>query len=154
MPNEIQTKLDSVGTFAITLAALASGNARQSSIVTNSLNRFAALIFLKIETGAVAPTTGTVVEIFLLRNDRIINYSTDGCGNADAAITINNAQMIGTIVVNASANTFFWGDFDTAPLGPLSGQWGIAVRNSTDQALHGTEGNFVKEWNYYVPEIQ
>jgi len=155
MPNEIRTKFDNNNNFTITLGALASGAARQSTMISNfPAFRPAALICLRIQTGAVAPTTGTVVEIFLLRNDNIISYSTDGAGTVDAAITINNAQMIGTIVVNNSVNTYFYGDFDTAPLGPLGYQWGIAVRNSTDQAFNAAEANFIKEYVTYLPEIQ
>lgn len=149
----VQNRLDGNANFTITLGGLAAGSSRQSTMIANTNNRASALVMVKIQTGAAAPTTGTVVEIFLLRNDNIISYSTDGAGATDAAITINNAQLLGTIVVNNNANAYFYGDFDTAPLGPLGYQWGIAIRNNTDQALNGTEGNFIKEYCYYLPEI-
>jgi hypothetical protein len=154
MANEIRTKFDGLQYFTCTLAGLASGNARQSTIVTNPNARFAALISIRIQTGNVAPTTGTVYELFLIRDDGSGNYKTDMAGTTDAAITISNAQLIGTIVVNNSANAYFTGDFDTAPLGPLGANWGIAIRNSTDQAIGVTESNMCKEWQYYLPEIQ
>jgi len=153
MPNEIRTKLDAFANFTITLASLASGAARQSTILTNPNQRPAALINLRLQSGA-APAAGTIYELYLLRSDNITTYRTDNAGAADAAITIVNAQLIGTIVVTNSLNTNFYGDFDTSPLGPLGPAWGIAVKNSTDQALNATEGNHVKEYATYLPEIQ
>lgn len=153
MPNEIRTKFDAVANFTITLASLAAGSARQSTILTNANNRGAAVIYLKIESGN-APAAGTIYEVYLLRDDGVTTLRTDNAGAADAAITIVNAQLIGTIVVTNTANAFFTADFDTAPLGPLGPKWGIAVKNSTDQALNATEGNHVKEFAYYLPEIQ
>lgn len=154
MANEIRTKFDAVATFTITLASLASGSARQSSILTNANNRGAAVIYLKIRSGAGAPAAGTIYELYLIRDDGVTTLRTDNAGAADAAITIVNAQLIGTLVVTNNANTNFTGDFDTAPLGPLGPKWGIAVKNSTDQALDATEANHVKEFAYYLPEIQ
>lgn len=153
MANEIRTKFDAVATFTITLASLAAGNARQSTIVANANARGAAVIYLKIESGN-APTAGTIYELYLLRDDGITTLRTDNAGAADAAITIVNAQLIGTIVVTNTANAFFTADFDTSPLGPLGPKWGIAVKNSTDQALNAVEANHVKEYAYYLPEIQ
>lgn len=153
MPNEIRTKLDAVANFTITLAALASGAARQSTMIANANNRGAALIFLKLQSGN-APAAGTIYEVYLLRADSGGTYRSDGAGAADAAITIVNAQIMGTIVVTNNANTNFYGDFDTAPLGPLGFTWGIAVKNSTDQALNAAEGNHLKEYATYLPEIQ
>ena len=153
MANEIRTKLDAVANFTISLAALASGTARQSTMVANANNRGAALIYLKIKSGN-APAAGTIYEVYLLRADSAGTYRSDNAGAADAAITIVNAQILGTIVVTNTANAFFFGDFDTAPLGPLGFSWGIAVKNSTDQALNATEANHLKEYATYLPEIQ
>lgn len=153
MANEIRTKFDAVSTFTITLAGLAAGSARQSSILTNANNRPAAVIYLKIQSEN-APAAGTIYELYLLRDDGVTTLRTDNAGAADAAITITNAQLIGTLVVTNNANTNFTGDFDTAPLGPLGPKWGIAIKNSTDQAINAVEANSVKEFAYYLPEIQ
>ena len=59
--------------------------------------------------------------------------------------------LLGTIVVTATTAKNFYGEFDTAPLGPLGPEWGIAVKNTTGQALDSTEGNHVKEYSYYTP---
>lgn len=154
MANEIRTKFDAVGTFTITLASLAAASSRQSTIIANSNNRAAAIVYLRIRSGGSAPTAGTCYFIYLLRTDGITTYRTDGAGASDAAITVNNAQLLGTIAVTNNSNTDFYGEFDTAPLGPLGPGWGIAVNNGTDQALNGTEGNHLKEYAYYLPEIQ
>ncbi|MDQ3098884.1 MAG: hypothetical protein M3Q44_04000 [bacterium] len=151
MANEIRTKLITRATMAMTLASLANGNAQQSIIVSNSNNYPAALIFLKITSGSVAPTNGTVYEVYLLRGDG--TNKTDNAGASDAAITIENASLLGTIVVTNNASKAFYSEFDTAPLGPLGTEWGIAVKNASGQALNSTESNHVKAYQYYVPEV-
>jgi hypothetical protein len=152
MANEIRTKPITRATFTITLASLADASARQSDLISNSNNYPAALVFLDIQSGGSAPTAGTVYEVYLLRSDG--TKATDGAGASDAAITIENAPLLGTIVVTNSTNKHFYGEFDTAALGPLGTSWGIAVKNSTGQALHATEGNHTKAYTYYVPEVQ
>jgi hypothetical protein len=156
MASEIRTKPITKATFTCTLASLANGSARQSTMINNSNNYPAALVTMKIKSGAVAPTVGTVYEVYLLRGDDASSstYRTDGAGASDAAITIENAQLLGTIIVTATTNKVFYGDFDTAALGPLGPEWGIAVKNSSGQALHATEGDHLKGYVYYVPEAQ
>lgn len=156
MANPITLPTQAKASFTITLASLANGNARQSDMIANSGNRPAAIVYLKIKSGGSAPTAGTVYSVYLLRgNDPSSStYRTDGAGASDAAITIENAPLLGTIVVTANTAKNFYGDFDTAPLGPLGPEWGIAVLNSSGQALSGTEGDHVKSYVYYNPEIQ
>ena len=150
--NEIRDKLDTRATFTLTLASLANGSARQSTMVANTNKRPAALVFLDIQSGGVAPTAGSLYEVFLLRGDG--TRRTDNAGASDAAITIENAPLLGVIVVTATANKHFYGEFDTSRLGSLGLEWGIAVKNSSGQALHATEGNHVKAYTAYVPEVQ
>jgi hypothetical protein len=154
MPNEIRAKFDTADNFTITLASLATTAGRQSTMVNNSTNRPAAVVYMRIQSGT-APTAETIYELYLLRGDSTSpTYRTDGAGASDAAITILNATLLGTIVVTNNANTNFYGDFDTAPLGPLGPQFGIAVVNGTNQSLNSTEGNHVKKYALYLPEIQ
>jgi hypothetical protein len=153
--------------FTLSLApggvGLAAGGARQSTLIANktSVNADgsgypAAMVYIKIKSGAAAPTAGKVYEVYLLRGDNgsSSSYRTDGAGASDAAITIENAQLLGTIIVTATGAKVFYGEFDTAPLGPLGPEWGIAIKNATDQALDTTEGNHLKEFSYYIPEAQ
>ena len=152
MANEITTKDIASAGFTITLASLADGSGRQSTLITNSSNYPAALVHIKITSGASAPTVGSVYEVYLLRSDGTI--ADDGAGASDAALTIENAPLLGTIVVTATTAKAFYGVFDTAPLGPLGSSWGIAIKNETGNALSSTEGDHDKNYVYYIPEVQ
>jgi len=153
MANIILTKNVAVAAFTITLASLANGSARQSTIVDNSTTDYpAALIYLKIESNGSAPTAGAIYEIYLIRGDGTTRD--DAAGASDAAITIENAPLLGTIVTTATINKNFYGIFDTSALGPLGPEWGIAVKNSSGQALNATEGNHYYKYGYYYPEVQ
>jgi hypothetical protein len=157
MANEIRTKNIAKATFTLTLASLANAAVRQSTLIDNSSNDYpAALIYLKIKSGGTAPTAGKVYEVYLIRgNDPASSdYRSDGAGASDAAITIENAVLLGAIVVTNTANKVFYGEFDTAPFGPLGPEWGIAIKNNSGQALHATEGDHYKGYAYYVPEVQ
>ena len=149
----ITTKLDAEVAWTITLASLANGSARQSDIVTNSNDRPAFLSYNKIQSGT-APTAGAIYEFYLLRDDDDgTPYRTDGAGASDAAITIENAQMLGTIVVTNTLNKDFYGDFDSAPLGPLGASFGIAIKNRSGQALNATEANHFMRFTTYYPDV-
>lgn len=153
MANAILTKNVAQAGFTITLASLANGSARQSTLLDNSTTDYpSALVHIKIKSNASTPTAGTVYEVYLLRSDGAI--ADDAAGASDAAITIENAPLLGTIVATATANKLFYGVFDTSPLGPLGPTWGIAIKNSTGQALHATEGDMDYNYTYYYPEVQ
>lgn len=143
------TPMQTRATFTITLASLATASARQSTLISNSSNYPAAMIFLQIKSGASGPTAGAVYELYLLRSDG--TTADDAAGASDAAITIENAPCIGTIIVTNTANKVFYGVFDTAPWGPLGGSWGIAVKNSSGQTISTTEGDHIKGYQYYSP---
>lgn len=161
MAKEIRTKVPATKqTITCSLApggiGLAAGAARQSTMIANSSNYPSATVYLRIKSGASAPTAGTVYEVYLLRGDDASSsgYRTDNAGASDAAITIENAQLLGTIVVTNTANKNFYGEFHTGFLGPLGPEWGIAIKNATNQAVSTTEGDHLKEYNYFVPEVQ
>lgn len=150
--SEIRQKPITRATFTITLASLTNGSARQSTLISNSNNYPSALVYLKLTSGGVAPTVGTVYEVYLIRSDG--TNATDGAGASDAAITLENAPLLGTIVVTATTAKAFYGEFDTSPLGPLGASWGIAVKNSSGQTISTTEGDHIKAYQYFVPEAQ
>ena len=153
MASEIKLKDIARATFTITLASLATNSARASASVDNSVTDYpAAIVNLKITSGATAPTAGALYEVYLLRYDGVIG--TDGWTGIDAAITIENAPLLGTIVVTATASKAFYAEFDTSVLGALGRTWGIAVKNASGQALDATEANHIKGYSYYVPEVQ
>lgn len=153
MANAILTKNVAAAGFTITLASLASGSARQSTLLDNSSSDYpAAIIYLKITSGSVAPTAGSIYEVYLIRGDGTLRD--DNAGATDAAITIENAPLLGTIVLTATTSKAFYGVFDTSSLGPLGPEWGIAVKNSSGQTLNTTEGNHDYNYVYYAPEVQ
>jgi hypothetical protein len=141
--------------FTQTLAALAAGAAQQSDMVDNDPGNYpAALIGYDIQSGAVAPVAGATYEIFLLRGE---DHNTagilrdDNAGPTTAAITIENSQVVGSLVVTATANKHFTAIWPTVNLGTLGTAFGTAVRNNTSQALNGTEGNHKKRYMLYNP---
>lgn len=150
MANEIRTKLDAWADFTITLASLPIGGGRQSTILANGNNRPAALVLLRISPN-VAPTAGTVYEVYLIRGDGTGNR-TDLAGAADAILAPVNAQLLGVLVSNGTTDVE--DIFDTAPLGPLGTEWGIIVKNATNQTIDAVEANHIKRYATYLPEIQ
>jgi len=56
MANEIRTKPITKATFTQTLASLANGSGRQSTMINNSSNYPAAIVYLKIESNGSVPT--------------------------------------------------------------------------------------------------
>ncbi len=153
--SEIQTHLDSAATFTITLPSLAAsavGVGRQSTLLTNSNQRNGALVGVQIESNGSAPTAGGTYDVYLLRTAG--GVTDDNAGASDAAITVINAEPLGSLVVTNSANTKFYKVFDTTPLGPLGLTWGIAVVNNTSQALNATGTNHVCGYTYFLPQSQ
>ncbi len=147
------TKTDARATFTITVDSLASGSAVQSTLIDNSsLNRPAAIVFVRLESNGSNPTAGTTYDVYLLRKDG--TNATDGAGASNAAITIENAPLLGSIVVTANANKDFYGEFDTSLLGPLGPTWGIAIKNNSGQALHAATSTSVCAYMTYYPEVQ
>lgn len=51
MPNEIRTKRDPSASFTITLASLANGSARQSTMVTNTNDRPGMILQMVLQSG-------------------------------------------------------------------------------------------------------
>lgn len=152
--NTILDKFVARATFTITLDSLATSSTagRQSTMISNaSPCHKAAKITVVLQSNGSAPTSGAVYEVFLIRSDG--TNADDGAGASDAALTIENAPLLGTIVVTATANKSFYGVFDTAPLGPLGPSWGIAVRNNTGQALHAATSTNAAAYEYYDPDI-
>lgn len=145
--NSVQTDNPAAAVaFTITLASLASsvvGVGRQSTLITGNTAR-SALVGVKITTGTT-PTINTLVYVYLIRGDGTIND--DGAGATDAAITVINAPLLGTILVPATTTAAaYTALFDTKFLGSLGPTWGIAIVNSTVAALNATAGNFTVEY--------
>ena len=134
--------------FTITLASLASSTAgvgRQSTLITG-VTAHSAIIAVQITvSGSANPTANTPIYVYLIRSDGTL--ADDGAGASDAGITIINAPLLG--VLNCSATTqsaVYTGIFDTSVIGVLSPTFGIAIVQSTGQALNATAGNLIAEY--------
>ena len=132
--------------LTITLASLASSTAgvgRQSTIVDNTSNAYtAAWLACNIKCGT-SPSSNALIYIYLIRDDNNgTNIRDDAAGASDAALTVLNAPLIGTLTTKSSAATgdVLKGVFYVPNLGP---KWGIAVVNSTGVNLDSTGGNHV-----------
>lgn len=158
MANQINTKNITLGTHTITLASLANGSGRQSDLIDNSTNDYpAAIVYARVASGAAAPTAGASYELYLLRGNAAPasnTYASDNAGTGDAAITVENAPLLGAVVVTATANKHFYGEFDTSALGPLGPSWGVALKNSSGGTLNPTAGSHLLTYSLYVPEVQ
>jgi len=134
--------------FIITLASLGIGSARQSDMIENYEDYPAVWISVLIKSGT-APSAGRVYKVYLLRDTG--NVADDNAGGSDAAITIENAPLLGVIGVTNTANKNFYGIFytGTKDIGPLGHRWGIAIKNDTDQALNAS-GHYAG-YTYAIP---
>jgi hypothetical protein len=153
---DILTILDTNTAFTITLASLANATARQSTVINNSGNKYGALVYVELMSGTTAPTASSTYEVYLIRSNTNSSptYRSDNAGASDAAITIENAKCLGVITLTATSNKVFYGEFDTSPLGPLGPEWGIAIRNSSGQTIHATEGNHMTGYTYHRQQVQ
>ena len=154
---DILTVPGTLTAMTITLASLATsaaGVGRQSTLVDNtSVKAPAALVYCKVTTGTT-PTANTSILVYLIRYDNSA-FGDDGCGTSDAALTIINAQLLGSILNPATtSNTAYYGVFDTAPFGPLGPKWGVAIVHNTGVNLNSTGGNHVIEYIAYNPQVQ
>ncbi len=143
--------LDPPAVVNITIAGLASGAARQSDYIANTNQRAHAKVTFQCRTGAVAPTNGTIVELWLLRTDYqslVGLFGDDGTGPSDAPYPVpptlpRNATLIGSLSVTANAIATFKGTFFTD--GVLGDFFGFAVVNRTDQALDPSGNTIIIE---------
>lgn len=162
MASEIQTKIDDAVAFDIDPEGVTDGSAVQSAFVDNNApteKRGAFLSYWEITSAdGTAPDAGAIYEIYLLRaNDDPASgatYRTDGATNAKGSITIENATLMGTIVVTATTGKVFYGDFDSAPLGPIGFSFAVAFQNESGATTSSTAADHEHTYGLYLPEIQ
>jgi len=136
-----------IADFTITLASLGNsttGVGRQSTLIDNTSNLYESALVSVMFTVGTTPTANTPILVYLIRSDNNgTPIADDGAGTSDAALTIKNANLIGTIInPAATSNTAYSGVFDTVSLGSLGPRWGIAIVNSTGVTANSTAGNF------------
>ena len=136
MANIIKAEHDASVALTITLASLADGSARQSTMVNNLDNAQMVRIYFKVTTGTT-PTDKETIEFYLLSGN-LVGIRTDNAGASDAAITIDTASIVKVIQVDTTNDKTYRGSFLIRNPGS---EWGIAVKNNTGAALNSTGGN-------------
>lgn len=142
--SEILSKFGTVVTPTITLASLANGAGRISAVIDNTTVRASmAEVFLRIKTGASAPTVNTAVKVYLVRRSNAgTDLADDALGTIDAAVTVEPAQaeLLGSIIVDATTAKTYEKSVLAYDLSP---KYSLVVWNSIGNALDSTGGSFV-----------
>jgi hypothetical protein len=144
MPSQILSKYGTIVNPTITLASLANNAGRVSTIIDNTTTRAPmAMVFVRITTGATAPTSLSVVKVYLVRhsNDGTLDLADDGLGSTDAAVATEpiRAELLGTIQVTTATNATYTRTFLAYDLPP---DYNVVVWNATGQTLNATASNF------------
>jgi hypothetical protein len=150
----ILSQFGSATGITITLGSLASGSARQGTIVDNTGTKFPRVLLAASVKLGTSPTANTLVSLYLLRDDTGSGpIRTDGAGASDAAITVLNAQLIGTLRSGGSPST---GDVlsDVFAVDEPGPKWTVAALNGTGVALDATNGNHTIEFIGVNPQLQ
>ncbi len=154
MANEIKDKFAASTAFTISLAGVADGAGRQSTMINNETTRFQdVLVFVKVTTGT-SPDGDSTIGVYAIRgDDHTANIRSDNAGASDAALTVLNAELLGVIRTDSGGtnDTAYYGVFLFHRPGP---GYGIAVVNNTGAALHATGGNHVARYVGLNPEVQ
>lgn len=157
MANEIRAKYSTPAPLTISLApsgvGLASStggtSARQATFVDNSVTRYGRIhLYPRVKLGTT-PTTGRLVYFWLLKSDG--TNRTDGAGATDAAITIRNAELLGTAVTSSTTGEVVQPHLVIENPGP---GWSVAVGHDSVAALDATGSNHVINWIGELPEVQ
>lgn len=157
MANVIKPLHASVSALTITLASLATsavGVGRQSTVVDNTTNRYKRIqLSVTIKLGT-SPTGPRGVYIYFLRSNNDTTAIVDDAGGAsDAAHTILNAPMVGTLMTKVAPSTgdVLVGNFIVEDPGP---KWAVSINHDTAVNLDSTGSNHVVSFIGIHDEIQ
>lgn len=136
-----------IAALTLSLSGILDTEGRISTGVDNSTDEYQRIHWYAQIQASAAPTAGTLYEVYGFRADgHATPYTTDGETLTDGALSLTpeNAQLIGTIVVTATAEGLFYGEGVWADPGP--GTWAIGIMNETGQSLGGIEANHFVHW--------
>lgn len=155
MPSKALATFETGVTLTISLASLANAAGRISAVIDNTAVRApAGFLFVRIRSGAVAPTANTPVKIYLIRRSNLGTDLADGAlGTTDAAVAAEptNAEQIGSIVFPATANLTIERSY---PVYDLPARFSFVVWNALGQALSATAGDHVLQFVPVTMEAQ
>lgn len=133
-----------------TLASLATGSARESTVVDNTSNLYpSALVYIAVKVGTVAAPKA--VNIYAYGSEDGTNY-TDPATGSDAGITIaapTNLRPLGSIATLTNSGTYKSHPMavEAAFGGWLPRKWGVVIENQSGANLDSTEGNHTKSYS-------
>ena len=145
----------------ITLASLAQGSARESTIIDNSTTRYDDFLFqfwFQTTMGAIADDKAVYI-YFYGANSAGTFPATPALTGTDAAVVmaVNSSYNLGNPLVLSALNTQTTMRSEPVSVGQFFGgavpsQWGFVVYNRTTLAFHPTEGNHGHAYQgiYYV----
>jgi len=137
----------SVTPFTITVASLGSsttGVGRQSTMVDNSATAYPRVkVLTKIKLGT-SPGANAAIFVYAIRGDGA-GLRDDNAGASDAALTVKNAELLGSLSTGSSPSTgdVLTKEFDLVSPGK---EFGIAIFQNTGAALDSTAGNHTVEY--------
>ena len=152
MPNIINAEHGTSTALTITLASLASGSARQSTMVDNTDNAQIIRVYFDVTTGT-SPTNNRAINFYIISGDdaSTSNIRTDNAGASDAAITIDAAPLAYSVATDATSDKHYRGSFLIRNPGP---EWGIAVHHNTGVNLNSTGSNHELRYVTENQEVQ
>lgn len=129
--------------MTITLASLATSTAgvgRQTTMISNTTDRFKRIqVYFRVTTGTT-PTANKSIRFFLLKGDdpSSSNIRTDNAGASDAGLTVVTADQIYAVATSSTSDQAYRGSFTIENPGP---EWGLCVVHDTGVNLNATGGN-------------
>lgn len=137
--------------LTITVASLATGSARASTVIDNTTNLFLdALVQIQTKTGT-GPAAPNIVNVYAYATvDGGTTYS-DGATGTDAAITLTvppNAVLIGSLNCPTASTSYKSGPMSVAAAfgGILPAKWGIIIENQSGTTLSATGGDHIVQY--------
>jgi len=155
MANEVKEKYGTITDLTLTSASLADGAGRCTAKVDNTSTRAGKVhVYVRVKSGSSAPTANALYKVYLLREDNhATEYTSEGIIISDSAVSTepSNAQLVGAIVVTATANKDFYTDFMIHDPGP---SWGLVLWNASGQTISSTETDTFIHYQTVTPEVQ
>lgn len=139
-------KYASKGTVTISLASLAGGAARQSTVVDNS-TAGALDVIIRVTTRSSAADTGTL-QVYAYTALGDTNY-TDGATGSDSAFTAANrlnSRLVGAVQLNGTTEVDAHFSLAAAFGGVVPAKWGLIIVKPATPALDSTAGNHIVEY--------
>lgn len=154
--SNIKMEFAASAALTITLNSLASGSARESTVIDNGTNKYLdALITIMLAIGAGTIGAEKCANIYAYGSEDGTNF-TDNATGSDAAITLNdptNLKPVGMIAMPTQSLTYK-GVFNIAQVfgGVLPRKWGIVVKNNCGIAL-AASGNSASYSGIYATSV-